>query len=170
MKELIRLIDTLNDRVGKTVSWLTTILVWVICFDVLLRYLFNVSFAGLFEMEWHIFSLIFLLGAAYTLKDDKHVRVDVFYSRFSEKGKAWVNLIGSLIFLIPFCIVVISSSIPFVWNSFTIMEGSPDPGGLPFRFIVKSAIPIGFSLLLLQAIAFSLKSILTIQGKDATDV
>lgn len=169
MKRTILLIDGINTKVGNATSWLTTILVWVICLDVLFRYLFNISYPGVFELEWHIFSLIFLLGAAYTLKSDKHVRVDVLYSKFSEKGKAWVNLIGTIIFLVPFSVVVIKSSIPFVVNSFNILEGSPDPGGLPFRFIVKSAIPIGFSLLLLQAISLILKSILVIQGKPVKD-
>lgn len=169
MLKVITWINRLNETIGNVISWLTSILVWVICIDVVLRYFLNLSFAGLFELEWHVFALIFLLGAAFTLKSDKHVRVDVFYSRFSEKQKAWVNLVGTCLFLIPFCLVVIQSSIPFVVNSFNIMEGSPDPGGLPFRFIVKSAIPIGFSLLLLQAIALSLQSIVTIRN-SATDV
>lgn len=170
MQNLVNWIDKLNTKVGNTVSWLTSILVWVMCLDVLMRYFLNVSFAGLFELEWHIFALIFLLGAAFTLKNDKHVRVDVFYSQYSSKGKAWVNLLGTVIFLIPFCIVIIKSSIPFAINSFNILEGSPDPGGLPLRFIVKSAIPIGFSLLLLQALSLIMKSILTIQGRDPSDV
>ena len=170
MQKLVNAIDWINEKVGKAISWLTSILVWVICLDVLFRYFFNISFASLFELEWHIFAFIFLLGAAFTLKNDKHVRVDVFYSQFSEKGKAWVNLIGTIIFLIPFCLVIIKSSIPFVINSLNILEGSPDPGGLPFRFIVKSAIPIGFSLLLLQAFALIVKSLLTIQGRNSSDV
>lgn len=170
MEYLVRLINNLNTKVGNTVSWLTSILVWVMCLDVTMRYLFNISFAGLFELEWHIFALIFLLGAAFTLKADKHVRVDVFYGQFSEKGKAWVNLTGTIIFLVPFCLVVIASSIPFVINSFSILEGSPDPGGLPFRFIVKSAIPIGFSLLLLQAFGLIMESILIIRGRTQSNV
>ncbi len=170
MQKFAITIDRINETIGGAISWLTSILVWVICLDVLLRYFFNISFAGLFELEWHIFAFIFLLGAAFTLKNDKHVRVDVFYSQFSEKGKAWVNLIGTIIFLIPFCLVIIKSSIPFVINSFNILEGSPDPGGLPFRFIVKFAIPVGFSLLLLQAFSLIIRSILTIQGRSQSNV
>ena len=164
MQKFISLINNLNERVGTVVSWLTSILVWVICLDVVMRYFLNLSYPGLFELEWHLFALIFLLGAAFALKNDKHVRVDVFYSKFSERGKAWVNLVGTVIFLIPFRFVVIISSVPFVINSFTIMEGSPDPGGLPFRFVVKAAIPIGFSLLLLQGISLALQSFLVIKG------
>ncbi len=170
MQILVNWIDRLNEKVGNAIAWLTSLLVWIMCLDVLMRYVLNVSFAGLFELEWHIFALIFLLGAAFTLKNDKHVRVDVFYSQYSERGKAWVNLIGTIIFLVPFCIVVIKSSIPFVISSFNILEGSPDPGGLPLRFIVKSAIPVGFSLLLLQATSLIIKSVLIIQGKGPSNV
>ena len=169
MEKIAHIIGRLNEQIGKVVSWLTSILVWVICMDVLLRYLLNISFAGLFELEWHIFALIFLLGAAYTLKHDKHVRVDIFYNKFSAKGKALINLIGTALFLIPFCVVTIWSSVPFVINSFNILEGSPDPGGLPFRFIVKSAIPIGFTLLLLQSISLIIDSILIIKGRSIDD-
>ncbi|MEQ9424364.1 MAG: TRAP transporter small permease subunit [Cyclobacteriaceae bacterium] len=170
MHKIASFINHFNEKIGNAISWLTSILVWVICLDVVLRYFFNLSWSGLFELEWHLFALLFLLGAASTLTADKHVRVDVFYSKFSEKGKAWVNLIGTVVFLMPLCWVVIKSSIPFVMNSYEIMEGSPDPGGLPFRFIVKSAIPIGFFLLMLQGISLMLTSLLTIQGKQLKDV
>ncbi len=155
-------IDKINEVIGQIFSWLTTLLVILICVDVLMRYAFTSSYAAVTEMEWHLFAAIFLLGIAYALKHDKHVRVDVFYSQFSEKRKAWVNLIGTLIFLFPLCIVIIQSSIPFVLNSFKILETSPDPGGLPGRFLVKSLIPLGFSLLLLQGISVALKSLKTV--------
>lgn len=159
---LVDWIDRINEGIGKLFSWLTTLLMVVICFDVLMRYVFASSSAAITETEWHIFAAIFMLGAAYTLKYDKHVRVDVFYANFSEKGKAWVNLIGTLLFLFPFCYVVIRSSIPFVENSFAVRETSPDPGGLPARYIIKSMIPIGFLLLMLQGISVLLKCIKTI--------
>ncbi len=162
-------IDTLNEYVGKAVSWLTTILVLVICFDVIMRYLFTWSSAAIFELEWHIFASIFMVGSAYALKHDKHVRVDLFYSKFSEKKKAWVNLIGTLLFLFPFCIVIIWTSIPFVQNSFRILETSPDPGGLPARFIIKSTIPIGFILLLLQGVSIVTNSLKTIVNPKPAD-
>ncbi|MEL7146166.1 MAG: TRAP transporter small permease subunit [Bacteroidota bacterium] len=155
-------IDRINSAIGNLFSWLTTLLVIVICFDVMMRYVFTTSYAAVTEMEWHLFAAIFMLGAAFTLKYDKHVRVDVFYAGFSEKGKAWVNLIGTILFLLPFCFVVIQSSVPFVQNSFRVMETSPDPGGLPARFIIKSVIPLGFSLLLLQGISEILKALKTI--------
>ena len=159
---LVDWIDKINEGIGKLFSWLTTLLMVVICFDVLMRYVFASSSAAITETEWHIFAAIFMLGAAYTLKYDKHVRVDVFYANFTEKGKAWVNLIGTLLFLFPFCYVVIRSSIPFVENSFAVRETSPDPGGLPARYLIKSVIPIGFLLLSLQGISVLLKCIKTI--------
>lgn len=167
LQKVSNAIDRLNENIGRGISWLNTLLVVVICYDVTARYLFSASGAGIVELEWHLFSFIFLLGAAYALLHDRHVRVDVFYQNFSEKKKAWVNLTGTLLFLIPFCIITINASLTFTANAFAINEGSPDPGGLPARYIVKAAIPLGFSLLLLQAISLAFKSILTLT--DTTD-
>lgn len=158
MKKLSSFIDRFTEKTGLLVSWLSIVLVLIIGFDVLFRYAFNKSTAALFELEWHLFGILFMIGAAFTYKYDKHVRVDVFYTRFSEKQKAWVNLLGTAFFLIPFCVVVIKTSIPFVMASYRIMESSADPGGLPYRFIIKCAIPIGMAFLLLQAISELLKS------------
>jgi len=153
LRKLASLIDSLNERVGTFTGWLTSILVLTVCYDVFTRYLLNESQIAVQELEWHLFSLIFLLGAAFTLRHDRHVRVDVIYINFSERTRAWVNLAGSLLFLIPFAVIVIKSSQNFVINSFMIQETSADPGGLPARFILKSCIPIGFVLVLLQAIS-----------------
>jgi len=96
------------------------------------------------EFERHLFALIFLVAAAYTLKIDDHVRVDVFYTRFSPRKKAWINLLGTIFLLIPFCVIVILASQDFVEVSFRIKETSPDAGGLPARYILKAFIPISF--------------------------
>ncbi len=156
---LMTRIDKLIKGVGIAVSWLSLTLVIVIVVDVFLRYVFRITSAASFELEWHLFGTLFFLGASYTLQQDKHVRVDVFYQRFSEKGKAWVNLVGTLLLLIPFCLVILLESLSFVENSYRIKEVSPDPGGLPARFIIKSMIPIGLSLLILQGVSLILKSI-----------
>ena len=169
LQSICNKIDNLNEAIGKGVAWLTTLLVLLICYDVIARYLFNITFTAIIELEWYLFSFIFLLGAAYALKHDKHVRVDVFYANFTEKQQAWVNLIGTVFFLIPFCLIVIYTSFKFTVNSYAMQEGSPDPGGLPATYIVKSAIPIGFALLLLQAISLLLKSLLTLTYKDAAN-
>ena len=99
-----------------------------------------------------MFAVIFMVGSSLTLQKDEHVRVDVFYNKFSDKGKNIINLIGNIIFLLPFSLIIFYTSIPFVEDSFKILESSPDPGGLPFRFLIKSIIPISFLLLAIQGV------------------
>jgi len=140
-------------------------MVMVVTTDVAMRYLFKKSYVFVQELEWHLFGVLFLLGAGYTLLHDGHVRVDIFYQRFSPKQKAWLNLLGTLLFLLPGCYLVVTTSYNFFWNSWSIHEGSPDPGGIPARYFLKSAIPIGFTLVALQGISLGIKSFLTIIGK-----
>jgi len=168
VKNIIKIIDQINEMVGKTVSWLTLILVLVVCFEVLRRALFNTVSVWSFELQWHIFALIFLLGAGYALKYDRHVRVDLFYSKFSERDKAWVNFFGSILLLIPWLLVTIYFSFYYAMDAWYIGEGSPDPGGLPARYLIKFAVPFGLSLLLLQAISLTLSSLITLK-ESATD-
>ena len=141
------MIDKIIEKVKSLCSWLSFLLVILISVDVFLRYIFNFSSASLYELEWHFFAAIFLLGSSVTLQNDEHVRVDVFYNRLSKKNKEVINLIGNIFFLVPFSLVIFYTSIPFVTDSFVILESSPDPGGLPFRFIIKSIIPFSFFLL-----------------------
>ena len=157
-------IDSINDLIGRLVGWVTLGLVLVVFVDVVMRYLFNTSFVFTQELEWHLFGFIFLIGAGYTLLHDGHVRVDIIYQRLGFKGRAWVNFFGVLLFLIPGCFMVITTSWKFMANSFAILEGSPDPGGIPFRFILKGCIPAGFTLLLLQGFSLGLHSFMQILG------
>ncbi len=154
-------IEILSEWSGRAIAWLVLLMVGVIGYDVAMRYLFQSGSVALQELEWHLFALIFLLGAAYTLRHDGHVRVDVFYRsrRLGPRGRAWIDLLGCLFFLLPFCILVIEASLPFVANAFRMGEGSPDPGGLPHRYLLKAAIPLGFSLLLLQGLALAIRSL-----------
>jgi TRAP-type mannitol/chloroaromatic compound transport system permease small subunit len=162
---VVRLIDGLNNRVGQFISWLSTLLVAIVCYDVFTRYFLRSSSVAVQEMEWHIFAVLFLIGAAYTLKEEAHVRVDVFYTTLSPRGKAIIDLFGSLVFLIPFSLLVIWTSITFISMSYMIQETSPDPGGLPYRYLLKAMIPAGFILVLLQGIAMALRSFCTLIGK-----
>ena len=146
------LLEKIIKKIGDTCSWLSFMLVILISLDVFLRYVFNFSSASLYELELHMFAMIFLIGSSLTLQRDEHVRVDVFYNKFSDKGKNIINLVGNIIFLLPFSLVIFYTSIPFVEDSFRILESSPDPGGLPFRFIIKSIIPISFLLLVTQGL------------------
>ena len=146
------------NKTGKISSWFSLALVLLISTDVLLRYVFNFSTAALYEMEWHLFAIIFLLASPYTLQKNKHVRVDVFYNNFSKRKKNIIDLIGNIIFLIPFSFIIFYTSLPFVEDSYSILESSPDPGGLPYRFIIKSIIPIAFFLLMIQGILNAIKN------------
>ncbi len=172
MKILIgftRLIDTVNEHIGRVVAWVTTGMVAVVFVDVVMRYAFKTSFVFTQELEWHLFAFIFLMGAGYTLLHDAHVRVDIIYQRLSPRGQAWVNLLGVVFFLIPGCLMVIVTSYKFVYNSWSMLEGSPDPGGIPLRFLIKAVLPVGFSLLLLQGISMGIHSLMQLLGHEAPE-
>lgn len=166
LRRICQGIDLLNRGVGYVVAWATFIVVLVVFTDVVMRYAFKTSFVFVQELEWHMFAFIFLMGAGYTLFQDGHVRVDIFYQRFSPKTKAWINLLGVIFFLLPGCYLIITTSWRFVYNAWAVMEGSPDPGGIPLRFIIKGTIPAGFILIALQGISLGIKSFMTIIGRE----
>jgi TRAP-type mannitol/chloroaromatic compound transport system permease small subunit len=159
-------IDRINEWVGRGVAWVTTGLVLVVFVDVVMRYLFNTSYVFTQELEWQLFGFIFLMGAGYTLLHDGHVRVDIIYQRLGPKGRAWINLIGVFCFMLPGCFMVIATSWKFTYNAWAIMEGSPDPGGIPFRFLIKGTITVGFILLFLQGLSMGLHSFLQLLGLE----
>lgn len=166
---IIHLIETFSEWSGRLVAWLVLVMVLVVGYDVAMRYLFQSGSVALQELEWHLFAMLFLLGSAYTFKHDGHVRVDVFYkSRWmNTRRRAWLDLFGGLFLLLPFCLLIIVSSIPFVENAFVIGEGSPDPGGLPWRYLLKAVIPLGFAMILLQGIAHMLRCLRVLMEKPA---
>ena len=125
-------IDAFTEYTGKCISSLVIILVLLVGYDVSMRYLFNSGSIAIQELEWHLFSIIFLLGSAYTLKHNEHVRLDIFYnSKFMNKTtRAWCDVLGTLLILIPFCLLIIVSAWPFVTQAYIHNETSPDPGGL----------------------------------------
>lgn len=162
--------DKINEWVGSTiVSAATLLFIAVIFTNVILRYIFNTSFVFMAELEWHIFSFVFLLGAGFTLLHDGHVRVDIFYSMMDRKKKAWVNLLGVLFLLIPSCYLVLTTTIPWVMDAYRVGETSIDPGGIPARFLIKAALPAGYFLILIQGILLGLKSLLILMGILVTD-
>ena len=154
-------IDDFTELTGKLVSWLVIVLVFLVGYDVAMRYLFQSGSIALQELQWHLFSVIFLLGAAYTLKDDEHVRLDLVYrSHFiSDRMRAWIDALGVILFLLPFCILIMYCAWPFVKQAYLFNEASPDPGGLSARWFIKAMIPVGFTLLVLQGIAEFIKKI-----------
>jgi TRAP-type mannitol/chloroaromatic compound transport system permease small subunit len=165
LTRLAERVERFNERIGRLMAWTVVLMTAIVVYDVSMRYLFEVGSVALQELEWHLFALVFLLGAAYTYRHDGHVRVEIFYQHFSARRQAWVNLLGNLLFLTPLCLLIIWSSWPFVHNSFVFHESSPDPGGLPDRFLIKSAIPLGFFLLLLQGLADSIRQITILFGQ-----
>ena len=164
LEKIVRIIDGLSDKIGYLVGWLTTIMVLVVFYDTFMRYVFQKGTVALQELEWHLFAIIFLIGAAYTLKQGGHVRVDIIYLKLSDNAKAWIDLLGTFVFLIPFAIMVILSTKGFVINSWNVREVSPDPGGLQARYILKAMIPLGFSLLIVQGFSEACKSFMIIMG------
>jgi len=164
LRRLARRIDAWQERFGRGLSWLMLGMVLVVFTDVILRYAFNTSTVFTQELEWHLFGIIYLLAAGYTLLHDEHVRVDIVYSRFSPRKKAWFDFVLLFVFFFPSCILVMYTSWPFVLNSFLVLEGSPDPGGIPFRFLLKSVIIIGFLILILQGISEAIKRYFVARG------
>lgn len=137
---------------GEKFSILYLVLVLLIFFDVLVRFLTNKSQIWIGELEWQIFAFLFLIGMSYALQSDKHVRVDLFYNKLSCKKQKLIDIIGHLLFLIPWCVVVIYTSYKYASNSWYIREGSANPGGLPAKYIIKSMISLSFFLLLVTGI------------------
>lgn len=150
---MLNFINRLNAWIGKSVSWLTAVLVVLVVSEVLLRAFLNYGQAWMRELQWQLFALVFLLGAPYALQQNRHVRVDLFYERFSARQRAQVNLVGSLVFLIPWCLVLIWFGSQFAYEAYLLGEASADVGGLPTMVPIKVALPLAALLLFLQAVA-----------------
>lgn len=153
MQNVSSILSSFIERIGRLSSWLSIALVLMFFLDVLLRYCFNFTLIWIIELEKYVFAFLFLFSLGFALKHNKHVRVDVFYAQFSKVNKNRVDLIGTIIFLIPWCIIVIVTGFKYAALSFKIKESSAQPGGLPALYILKFAIVIGFVLLLMQGIA-----------------
>ena len=148
-------LNRFSELVGSIIAWLTLPMVVATFLIALLRYAFSLNWIWMQELVVWMHAVVFMLAAAYTLKRNEHVRVDIFYRQFSGRSKAWVDLIGSLVFLLPVSIMLIATSFDYVLTSWSIGEGSREAGGLPFPFVpmLKSVIPVAFVLVALQGIA-----------------
>lgn len=158
MKRLAAWIDSVNEKVGQAVAWLTLLLVLLVFTNVFLRYVLNYPLAWAKELEWHLFALIFLLGAGYSLLHDRHVRVDLFYEKMSRADRGRVNFWGTLIFLIPWCVTLIYSGWNAAVSAWQMGERSGEAGGLSNLWLIQFAIPVGMTLLLLQGVAVLIRS------------
>ena len=163
---LMRKLDQLSEWTGNLISWLTLLMVLITFVVVVMRYLFNTGNIALQESVIYMHSFVFLLGAAYTLKHDGHVRVDIFYRPMSERGKAIINLIGVLFMLLPVAGFILYISWEYVANAWALKEGSQEAGGLDFRYVLKGAIIAMPVLIILQGIAELIRSVLILAGKE----
>jgi TRAP-type mannitol/chloroaromatic compound transport system permease small subunit len=151
-------IERFVDRVGQAVSWLSLVIVALMSVNVVLRYLFSVGSVWAQELEWHLLVPLILFGSSYALRHGEHVRVDIVYGGFSPRAKVMVDLLSSLL-VIAISALFIWFSVHYVQQAYVIDEGSPDPGGLPHRYLLKALLPIGFALLLAQGVAGALGSL-----------
>ncbi|BCX79090.1 TRAP transporter small permease subunit [Campylobacter sp. 19-13652] len=140
------------------------LLILVVLFNVVSRYLFSYSNVGLSELEWHLFAVIFLLGMSCCLYDDSHVRVDIFYANISPRKKALINIIFTILFVIPLALLISQLSLDYVAEAYQSNEASADPGGLSHRFIIKALIPLSFYLLIFISFGTLVKNLISLKS------
>ena len=158
-----RIVDWVNERVGRAVAWLVLVAVLVSTANAVSRYALNASSNAWLEIQWYLFSAIFLLAAGYTLLEGKHVRIDIVTARLSPRARAWLDIFGGVFFLMPMALIILYLSWPMVAQSYAEHEVSSDAGGL-VRWYVKALIPAGFALLSLQGVSELIKRIAYLRG------
>ncbi|MGD8526400.1 MAG: TRAP transporter small permease subunit [Thioalkalispiraceae bacterium] len=166
LKKAEAIINRFSEILGKFSAVLFLLLLLNVFYDVIMRYLFNDVSIGMQELEWHLYATIFMLGIPYTLFKDGHVRVDIFYEKFSVRKQAWIDLIGCLVLLVPFTLLVAWYGVDFMLEAYELGERSGDPGGLPYRWIIKGVIPFAFVAVFISGLGLILKSINTLLGHD----
>lgn len=171
VRAFVRGVDAFTRVLGRFVSWFVLAMVLIGAYNALVRYLGRFTGANLssnlyLELQWYLFSLIFLLAAGYALKENAHVRVDVVYGRLRRRARSWIDTVGAVLMLLPFCVFMLWVSWPSVHNSWSIKEVSPDPGGLP-RYPLKAVILVCFVLLLAQALAQLAKDVGVLRRRRA---
>ena len=164
-ERLIGLFEAINEWLGRLVSWLSLCMVLVTFFVVVMRYAFDLGWIWLQESVTFMHAALFLVGAAYTLKHQGHVRVDIFFRRFTTRTRAWVDLLGSLLLLLPVCLFIFSVSWDYVAESWRLHEGSREAGGLDGVYLLKSLILVMALLLVLQGAAMAMRALLALMGK-----
>ena len=167
MQSAIDKLEQISEVSGRLIAWFTLLIVLITFMVVVLRYVFDFGSIALQESISYLHAFVFMLGAAYTLKHDSHVRVDIFYRKMSRIKKAWVDLLGTLLLLFPVCLFILFSSWDYVFTSWSQFEESGEAGGLAFVYILKTTLLIMPLLLMLQGTALALKSLLLIQHKES---
>ena len=165
MSELAKQLGLINEWTGRAVAWLTLLMVIVTFMVVALRYGFDLGFIAMQESVIYLHALNFMLGAAYTLKHEAHVRVDIFYQKMGPRGRAWVDVFGTLFLMLPVCGFIFWTSWDYVAAAWAVQETSGEAGGLPFVYLLKSTLILMPWLLIIQGIVIILSSALILQGK-----
>ncbi|RTE64491.1 TRAP transporter small permease subunit [Amphritea opalescens] len=169
LTRLEQVCNSFSELLGKVSALLFIVMLFNVFFDVVMRYLFNDVSIGMQELEWHLYASVFLLGVPYTLKTGGHVRVDLIYEGLTSKTKALIDMFGVLILLIPFCALVGWYSVGFAMEAYDLGETSGDPGGLPYRWIIKAVIPFAFFSIVISGLGMLLKSINILLGHGQAD-
>jgi TRAP-type mannitol/chloroaromatic compound transport system permease small subunit len=168
--KLEKFFDRFSNLMGWIAGFLNLLMLVNVFYDAITRYLFNTGSIALQELEWHLFAMVFLLGMAYCLKEDGHVRVDILYDHFSPRWKAVVNIGGTLLLLLPLCLLIVEGSVWYVKQAYTIGEISGDPGGLGQRWLIKLVIPASFVFLIVSAAGFVVRNLNIFRGREAPPV
>jgi len=158
LQHLERITQRFSGLIGKIAALLLLLLIANVFYDVIMRYLFNDVSIGMQELEWHLFATLFLFGISYTLSVDAHVRVDIIYERLNPKKQAFIDISGTLLFILPFCALIAYYGIGFAHEAYSLGEKSGDPGGLPYRWIIKAMIPLSMSFVIISSLGFMLRS------------
>lgn len=156
-------IDTLNEKIGDICNWLVLLACIVSGGNAMVRYAYDTSSNAWLEIQWYMFAVIVMFGASYTLKRNEHVRVDLLYMNLSRRGQLWVDILGTLLFLLPTCAILAWLSWPFFRQSFDVFEGSSNAGGL-LRWPIKLVLPVGFVLVALQGLSELIKRVAFLNG------
>lgn len=168
--KLEKFFDRFADLMGWIAGVLNIVMLMNVFYDSIMRYFFRTGSIAMQELEWHLFAVVFLFGMAFTLKEDGHVRVDILYDHFSPRTKAAVNIGGTLFLLLPLSILIINGSTWYVHESYSLHEVSGDPGGLPYRWLIKAMIPTAFVFLSVSATGFVLHNINIFRGVETSAV
>ena len=153
LARLARVLDRSIEISGRLSGWLCLLLTLMVAGDVVARYVWHVGSVAEQELEWHVLAVIAMLGASYTLQQGEHVRVDIFYQHYSDKLKRWMDVLVPLFIVVPTALFIAYTSLRFVQMSYALHEISPDPGGLPARYLLKAFLPFGFTLVAVQGVA-----------------
>lgn len=169
MQLFLRGLTRFIDYVGYACAVLMMLMLLNVFYDVLMRYLFNDVSIGMQELEWHFFAAMFMFGIGYTIKEDGHVRVDVFYDHFSVATQAWINIAGALLLALPATVLILYFGIDYTIESYQMGEGSADPGGLPNRWVIRSVIPLSSAFVILCLLQVIMVQINSLRPADPTE-